>query len=740
MLASLDLMTQVIDESILSNLTPDQIEIAREQLGKSKSGSKPKPVITESTEKIPTIDINKSKDAKYGYSYFSSVPTSVSAVGDLPLPNDYKISLKDQFTVVLSGSKDEIFDLDVNLDGTILFPELGSISVVGDTFGEVKVRLKNLIEQAYIGTQIDISLKNLSAKKITITGAVKTPGTYLVNPFSTISSALAYSGGISEIGTLRNIRLVRNNGKTFYFDLYELLIDGDRSKDITIESGDVIIIDPADQFILLSGQVKRPAIYEINKGENLDDLIKFGLGFTRIANTSNIELSTLDIATSSIKKVVVNNSLSSLNNVLSVNVNEYISKIIPNVGVYGAIKEPGLYEITENENLDELIKRINFVDVYPWLAVLEQFDEKNLVKSTFLFSLRDPSTYETIRVLPNSRLFFANLDERSFDVSPMSNGLIKDYELTINHNQGTFNLPVFGRFSVSSLVNFLGLDMKYVDQYATYLSPLDDLVKVEKYEDMKFVAKKFNTVSFRSPVNDLIKVTISGAIDYPGTYVMEPNSSLQDLYDLVGNFKPEAFLNGIIFSKESIRNNQLEAIEKSKDDLKNALLLQSQEGDEITDINVIQALSASVEPANLGRVAGNFSPQSISSGRTILSDGDAVIVPKNPNTISVLGEVLNPIAFEFEENVSVRIAISNAGGFEEYADKERIYVIKANGRIQRVPRNIFTRNLDLEQGDTVIVPRKIITTNPALKALLPVTQILSDIAFSAAAIENLSNN
>ena len=94
------------------------------------------------------------------------------ATGDLPLPNEYKISLNDQFTVILSGSKESIFDLSVKLDGTILFPELGSVYVAGETFAEVKSKLRNLISQSYIGTEIDISLKNLSAKKITIVGAV----------------------------------------------------------------------------------------------------------------------------------------------------------------------------------------------------------------------------------------------------------------------------------------------------------------------------------------------------------------------------------------------------------------------------------------------------------------------------------------------------------------------------------------------------------------------------------------
>ena len=168
---SLHAYSQEIDPSLLKNLSPEQIELAKSQLAKSNSSEKPKPITKESTIKSSQDDdidddIDDSINKKYGYNYFSSVPTSISAVGDLPLPNDYKISLNDQFTVILSGSREDIFDLNVNLDGSILFPELGSISVVGETFQEVKNKLKNLIEQSYIGVQIDLSLKNLSAKKL----------------------------------------------------------------------------------------------------------------------------------------------------------------------------------------------------------------------------------------------------------------------------------------------------------------------------------------------------------------------------------------------------------------------------------------------------------------------------------------------------------------------------------------------------------------------------------------------
>lgn len=741
LLISLNSFGQEIDPSLLKNFSPAQIEMAKSQLAKNKLIEKPKPIISESIKKsITSSDINISENKKFGYNYFSSIPTSISAVGDLPLPNDYKISLNDQFTIILSGSKEYIFDLNVNLDGSILFPELGSISVVGETFQEVKTKLRNLIEQSYIGVQIDLSLKSLSAKKITIVGAVKTPGTYLVNPFSTISSALGYSGGISEIGTLRKIRLLRASGETYEFDLYELLINGNRSDDITIESGDVIIIDPAKQFINITGQVKRAAIYEIKKDETLNDLINFALGFTQIANKSSINLSILDIKSSSVQNLNINNLNYDLVDVMSVNVNPYVNKNISSINVIGSVKEPGFYSIDKNESLGTFINKLEFVDVYPWLAVLTQFDEENLLKTSILFSLKDLNTYKSIKLLPNSKLFFANINSRKYDVDPMTKGLIEDYELKINHKQGSFNMPVFGKYSVESFVNLLGLDMSDVDNEATYVSPLDNIVMREDYKKMQFTASKYHTITFRSPINDLISVTITGAVDYPGSYTLKSDSSLQDLYNMIGDFKDEAFFNGIIFSREAVRERQIQAIKKSKDNLNKALLIQSSKDENFLDINIIQALSETIDPKYLGRVAGDYSPSSISSRNTILSNGDKIIVPRNPYVINVLGEVLNPVSFEYSKKINVRSAINNAGGFQDYADKRKVYVIKANGTIEKAKRNIFVTNVNLEPGDTVIVPRKIITNSPLLESLMPITKILSDVAFSAAAIESLSNS
>ncbi len=743
---SLQAPGQELDSSIIQDLSSDQLAIAQEALNNEMEV----PVIEESSESSDkpqeTLKDNEDKEKstvksnKFGYDFISTSPTSIVATGDLPLPNDYKISLGDVIGVVLSGSKEKIFDMRVQLDGTVFFLELGSISVVGESFRDVKNKFSNLVEQSYIGVSIDLSLKNLSAKKITIVGAVNNPGTYLVNPFTTISNSLAYSGGIQEIGSLRNIRLIRSNGETFKFDLYDLLIDGSRKNDITIESGDVIIVDAATKFINITGMVNRPGTYEITSDESLLDLVKFAMGFTGGANIEKITLDKLDANSSSIIKIITKDVNHSLDNVLSVNIFPILNDKNASVLVSGAITEPGFYSLEEFKSLEMLINELDFIDVYPWLAILEQFDENNLIKSSVLFNLNDPSTYKSIELMPNSKVYFTNINDMSFDVSEMTKRMIEEYELRINYKQESFRLPIYGKFSVSSFVDLLGLDMTDVDSLVSYVSPLEDIVINDDYKKMRFTAKKFNTVTFRAPSNNLIEVSISGAVEFPGIYVLTNDSTVQDLFQLVGAFKNQAYLDGIALTREVIRERQLKSIRASQENLNKALLTNSLKGDSVGDINLIRALSEKIDPENLGRLAGDFSPGSDASLRTTLFDGDKIVVPKNPNAINVLGEVLNPIAFEYTKKITVKSAIDQAGGFQQYADKRRVYVIKANGIIQRPSRNVFRGSLDLEPGDTIVVPRKIITDNPGIQALVPITQILSDIAFSAAALDSLSNN
>ena len=741
---SLVLASQEID---LSKISSEDIDLARDSL-ESSSTSSLEDIYTADSEddseveetEIEIDDRNLIAGEKFGYGFITTLPPSITSVADIPLPNDYKISIRDQFTIILSGSKEAIFDLSVKLDGTIVFPEIGSVSVAGESFSDVKEKLSNLVNQSYIGATVDISIKNLSAKKVTIVGAVKQPGTYLVNPFTTISSALAYSSGVSEVGTLRKIKLIRSNGESFFFDLYDLLIYGDRSKDITIEAGDTILVNAASQFVNLDGAVNRPAIYEVTESEDIEKLIEFGLGFTNTANKTNISLEYLDIENSSISQKELTSLKESLLNVTAVNVFEYQNKDKFNILVEGAVSQPGYYDLKGNKNLEELVSNLEFINVYPWLAVLEQFDDENLLTEIHLFSLNDVTTYESIKLRENSKVYFASLADREYIVDELTQALIDDYSLTINHYQGIYVLPTIGKFSPKSLIDLLGLDTINIPNSAIYVAPFENMVDEKTLDEMKYEASKFHTLNLKAPSSSLIEVEISGSVEFPGIYALNSDSTIEDLYAMVGEFKAGAFLDGVILQRESVRIQQVKAIEKAKSDLNEALLVNSQKGIE-TNLE-IESVSSIVEIDDklLGRVAGNFNPNNSNNANFILYDGDKITVPTRPNTISVLGEVLNPSNFVFQEGISVREAIAFAGGEKEFANSRKIYIIKANGLVERVNRNVFLGDSDLSPGDAIVVPRKIAVSNSALEILVPLSNTLSSLAFSAAAIDNLRND
>jgi protein involved in polysaccharide export with SLBB domain len=321
----------------------------------------------------------------------------------------------------------------------------------------------------------------------------------------------------------------------------------------------------------------------------------------------------------------------------------------------------------------------------------------------------------------------------------MTQEMIKEFSLTIKHKKNNYLLPVYGNFDVKSFIDFLGLDMSDINREASYVSPLNSITIQADYKDMNFIANKYHAITFRSPINTLIKVVISGAVKYPGEYVLPANSSIEELYKLIGGFNDQAFTDGIVFQRKALMDNQLKAIQANEDKLNKMLINRSAE-DASIDINKILATSELIEPENLGRIAGNFSPQSLSAKNTILIDGDILTVPTKSNTISVIGEVLNPTAFEFTNKTSLRVAISNAGGYGDLANKRKVYVIRANGLISSANRKIFSKNISLKPGDTIVVPRKLSSDNLIIDSLAPITQVISNLAFSAAALDNLSTN
>ena len=338
------------------------------------------------------------------------------------------------------------------------------------------------------------------------------------------------------------------------------------------------------------------------------------------------------------------------------------------------------------------------------------------------------------------KLFFFDKDEINLSLlNDTTRELVDDFSLNITHNSKKYKLPVFGKLRALNLVEFLGLDMTDIDSEAIYTNPNINQVVKKDYKKLQFTAGKFHTLTFRAPENDLIEVQISGQVEFPGTYTLNNDASLEDIYILAGKIKTKAFTDGIIFRRDTVKQQQLRAIQDSKNSINEIMIANAQEGNEILDSQIIKALSYEFDESSLGRVAGDFKPGSAFAKQFVLQNGDVVTIPKNPFTITVVGEVLNPATLIYDPKLSYSTLIDSVGGYKDYADKSKVYIISANGMVRKIHRNIFLKDNRLRNGDTIVVPRNLIINSPISETLLPITQILADLAFSAAAIESLSN-
>lgn len=674
----------------------------------------------------------------FGMNYINSIPTSISATSDLPLSNDYVLTFGDKLKVIFTGSKKSIFTLQVNLDGTVLFPELGSVYVAGESFGDVKRKIRNMVDVSYVGVDVDLSVQSITARKINIIGAVNNPGTYLVNPFSTITSALAYSGGFVDHASLREIVLIRNN-KNIIFDLYDLLIFGDRSADINIQQGDTILVNATNKFIKVEGEINRPMIYEYQESESIQDIINFSMGLTNEANPSKIAVIDYSNDYSSTKvsefSVTDNPSMLSFNNPKNIEIFRINSSPKLKLKVTGPLNNQGYFEVPESGKLHDLVKNLNFTtEVNPFIAVIQNDND------SLLFSLNDIST-QNIEISDNSEIYFFNKNETitnglsDTNLTKKTLRLIEDYQLKIQINKEIISFPFYGNTNALQIIDYLGLDISgnYISQ-TTYISPLKDISIVGYPDQVKFSASKFNSLIFRGLSDKTVSVEISGEVNLPGTYFMKSGSSLKDLYALIDGVKASADENAIIFTRESIRKKDLQELQKANKMLLENIALNS--GSE-KDASFYNILELDIDQNSLGRVSGDLTLSSNLIEDFLLEDGDKLFIPKKINTVSVIGEVLSPTSFIFNDDITLNDSIGLAGGYTDLADKRKTYIIRSNGTIVRTPSGIFSGNIIIKPGDTIVVPLKLNTNDDFISILAPITSVLSNLAFSAAAIDNL---
>ena len=240
----------------------------------------------EEVDSFAAIDCLK----PFGYDLFASAPTTFAPATSIPVSSDYLLGPGDTLDILFYGKSNNTFSLEINRDGSVDFPELGPVSLSGLTYAEAKDILQARIAAQVIGTQVSISMGALKSMQIFVLGEAFNPGAYTVSSLSTITHALVSSGGVSDIGSLRKIQLKRHGKLITTLDLYDLLLSGDTSRDLRIQSGDVVYVPTVGDAVSIDGEVLRPAIYELKGGESTQDLVRLAGGLSSKAYAKSARL------------------------------------------------------------------------------------------------------------------------------------------------------------------------------------------------------------------------------------------------------------------------------------------------------------------------------------------------------------------------------------------------------------------------------------------------------------------
>ncbi len=748
------LFSQQIDEDLIKNL-PAQLQDQIKELNIKKNASnvniaddpsrdidiliKQQDAVNQEISKFPIID---ESNKPFGYDFFENVPSAQESMLDIPLQSEYQISFRDKLTLMLTGSQNDNYELDVNLGGEVLIPSIGLVSLKDLTLYEADEKIKNIVKNFYVGTNSDLSIRKASLKKISVIGAVKKPGTFVVNPFISISEAVSYAGGLVPNSSLRTIEVLSPSGEKNVYDLYSFLIDGNRKDDVNLKNGDTLVVGFTDKFIDIQGEVKRPGVYEYVENDSLEEIIGFSEGLTSLADEKNIFVNIYEEDKLTTTKASLADDLKG-KFLHSLYVGNNLKEDLRDIQIKGSGVKNIFYDANgKNTSLEKVINELTFTkEIYPFFAIAKYQSKSGKESFTHFFNLNDRNSYKDIILQDNVELTFFSRNQVLLNSISKQDYVALEIPAEsisiLNFGRISYEIPLAGKFKPAQLFKFFGPSGKYLLDQTTVTTAYENFFA--SYE--KEIEQKGKTIiSFPIEMDDFVEVSILGEVETPGKYLVSKNSTLNDLYELSGGFLQSADLDSVFLSRESIKELEKNAFESSRKIIVDALLasLSNPNSGNVVDPSVLSFLDLEIREFS-GRVSGNLRPNSELSKKIILENGDNVFIPSVKNTVSVYGQVLQPVTVLYQNFKSVDYYIELAGGLNKYADSSEIFVLKSNGVSLKVSRGLFTNNSKtIEPGDTIVIPRDLDRLD-VVPVITAAAGILSDLALSAASLNAISN-
>lgn len=671
----------------------------------------------ESGEQYPisendSIGTENFVDEVFGRDIFRNKRLNFAPSENLATPRNYKLGPGDEVIIDIFGANQTTLRSVISPEGSINVDILGPVYLNGMSIEDANVYLKKKLASIYAGIKRDgessdirLSLGQIRSIQINVMGDVTYPGTYNLSSFSTVFHALYSAGGIKEPGSLRNILVNRNGRNIATVDVYDFLMNGNRSGDIRLEEGDVILVPSYRTLVKVNGKVKRPMFFELKEGESLANLIEYAGGFAQGAYTSNI---TVVRQTGKEYEVCTVNEMDrkifQMKNGDDVEVGELVSRFKNKISIKGAVYRSGLYQLDgETNTIKALINKAEGLmpDAFTNRGILtRERDDRSLEMLSVDIEGILKGTVPDVALRNNDELYIPSKFDLSDAGTLTISGEVADPCTIVYAENMTLEDLIIRAGGLLESASLARVDVIRRVKNANATVAAEEISKMFSFSvkdnyviegENGFKLQPYDEVIVRrSPsYNNSRYVNITGEINFPGKYPLTKREErLTDLLEKAGGVTDYAYLKGARLAR---RVNKEELAR-----MKSALRSSMSRTDSIL-VDTLDANTTYYVAINLDKAIND--PGSVYD--VVLREGDELTLPVYPSTVRVDGSVLSPNEVTYEPGKSVSYYIEQAGGYSDNAKKRKKYMIAMNGHIYKA-----SGRTKVEPGAEIIVPQK----------------------------------
>lgn len=678
--------------------------------------------IPDTTAMLEKLLAEKRKKKVFGRDIFNNKDLTFEPNMNIATPQNYILGPGDAVYIDIYGASQKTIESTVSPDGEVTIEGFGPVQVSGLTVAQANARLRSTLGARYSSSKIKLTVGQTRSIMINVMGEVKNPGTYTLPAFATVFHALYMAGGTNDIGTMRNIKVYRNNRLVSVVDIYDYILNGKLTGNVRLADNDVISVGPYDCLVNITGKVKRPMYYEMKRNESVGTLLKYAGGFTGDAYKKSVRIVRKTGREYSVYNVdEFDMSAFHLADEDSVSVDSILPRFSNMVEVKGAVFRPGMYQVGGDINsVKTLIEHADGLreEAFTARAVMHRMkkDRTLEVVPVDVEGILD-GTVPDIPIQNNDVLFIPTKQEMMEEQTITIHGEVQYpgiYRYADNETLEDFVLQAGGLKQTASTVK-VDVSRRIVNPKAlttdsviarTYTFALKDGFVIDGTPGFKLMP--FDEVYVRKSPGYYKQqnVVVEGEVMFSGTYTLsKKNQRLSDLIKSAGGVNDRGYIAGARLERkvnESERARMEAVLKKAKEEAelmeieaaKENKKIDLKDSEKIKKFEIPEFYSVGIE---LDKALANPG----CDADIVLREGDKIIVPQYNGTVKINGAVMYPNTVGFQKGKKAKYYINQAGGFSEKAKKSQTYIVYMNGTIAKVSQNAKPK-----PGCEIVVPEK----------------------------------